>query len=288
MGNNKEEIDLISVIINIKNGIAGFFKWVIKTTIKKIPIVLIFVIIGVGLGFSFYNVKKPVFISELTVSHTRFNNDQCYELIDNLTQLNGKYVPLAKILKTDLATISKVKNMTYQPLNARVTKIFNDSALVMLPFKIIVEAYDASVYDTLQPILMNYLESNEFGVRRKQIDFEYWTNFEAKLQKEIKSVDSLKQIVNESIKRKNVGNGVLIDEPIDPVKISVRTIELQNAQLKVNEKLKLNNSFEVLVGFNGGVEKTADVLMSMIYGFLAGYLLSLIWLYAREQKSIMD
>ena len=288
MGNNKEEIDLINVIRNIKDGVVNFFRWVIKTTIKKFFVLLVFISIGAGLGFSVFSVKNPVYISDLTISHTRFNNDQCYELIDALTELSGDAKQLSKILKIDRSIAQKIKKIHYQPLNARVTKIFNDSALVMLPFKIVVEAYDPLVYDSLQAQLMNYLETNEYGVKRKQIDEEYWSGFDAKIKEEIKSVDTLKRIVNESIKRKNVGNGVVIDEPIDPVKISIRTIELQNAHLKVNEKLKLNNSFELMIGFNGGVEKSADILLSMIYGFLAGYIIGLIFLYAREQKSILN
>jgi hypothetical protein len=285
MDNTKGDIDLLYILRSAKNGIANLFNWVVATTMKKIGIVLAFVVIGIGLGFLMFSFKKPVFVSELTISHMRFDNDECFELINNLTKLNENPVPLSRVLKADLALTSQVKSINYVALNARTTKLYTDSAEVMLPFRVMVEVYDPGVLDSLQSKLMNYLEMNPYGVKRKEINMNYLMDYGKKIQKEILAIDTLKQIVNQSIKHKNQGNGVLIDEPVDPVKISQRSVELQHAELKLKEQEKLNDSFELMVGFNGGVRKTANMMLSMFYGLLIGYLVSLLWLYSREKKA---
>lgn len=285
MENQKEDIDLISIVRNIKNSFVNLINWVYNTTINKFLVIFIFIGVGVGLGFLTYNVKKTVYLSDLTISHVRFDNDQCYELVNNLTKLKGKEAQLAKILKTDVKIMQEVKNITFQPINPRVSKIFTDSVMVMQPFKIIVEVYDPVIFDTLESSIMNYLETNEYGVKRKLIKKDYLEKFEEKVKKEILSIDTLKRIVYQSIAQKNTGNGIIIDEPIDPVKISQKALELYNTQLKTQEESILNNSFELIVGFNGGVPKTANMQLSMFYGFLIGYVLGLIWLFRREKKA---
>lgn len=285
MENTKEEIDLIYILRSVKNSFSNFFTWVLNTTLKKFLIVILFAGIGASIGFLMFTVKKPMYVSDLTINHTRFDNDQCFELINNLTKLNGKEKQLSKVLKMDEKMLLEVKSISYEPLNARVTKIFNDSTKVMLPFKVYVEVYDPSVLDSLQNSLMNYLESNEYGVKRKQLQEDYLTKYSAKIKNEILAVDTLKRLVNQSIIHKNMGNGVVIDEPIDPVRISQRTIELCNAELKIEELKELNSSFELMVGFNGGVLKTANLMLSLFYGFVFGYILCLIWIYRRELKT---
>lgn len=283
MKNTQEEIDLVYVLRSIKNGFTGFFSWIINTTLKKIFIVLLFAGIGTGIGFLTFTYKKPLYVSDLTIDHTRFDNDQCYELINNLTKLNGKEKQLSKLLKLNENILVNVKSITFQPLNARVTKIFNDSSEVILPFKVLVEVYDPVVLDSLQKGIMNYLETNEYGVKRKAIKKDYLDKYAERIKHEILSVDTLKHLVNESIIHKNMGNGVVIDEPIDPVRISQRALELYNAELKVVEMKEMNNSFELMVGFNGGVLKTANLLLSLFYGFAYGYVICLIWLYRKEK-----
>jgi hypothetical protein len=285
MESQKEDIDLISILRNIKNGVINLFNWVYTTSVNKFLILLVFISLGVGLGFLTFNIKKPIYLSDLTISHIRFDNDQCYELVNNLTKLKGKEAQLAKILKTDVKIMQEVRSITFQPINPRVSKIFNDSVMVMQPFKILAEVYDPSVFDTLESSIMNYLETNEYGVRRKLIKKDYLEKFEEKIKKEILSIDTLKRIVYQSIAQKNTGNGIIIDEPIDPVKISQKAMELYNTQLKTNEDLILNNSFELIVGFNGGVPKTANMPLSMFYGFLVGYLVGLLWLFRRQKKA---
>lgn len=280
----KEEIDLIYLLRATRDGITTFINWIINFSIKNILVLLVFMAIGGGIGFGVFNVKKEVYISDLSIAHNRFDNDQCFELINNLTKLNGKEDLLSKKLGITREMAAEIKSLSYEPINPRVSKIYNDSVEVRYPFKVIAEVYNQNILDTLQRKIMQYLETNEYGVKRKELEKEYLEDYEQKLKNEIQAIDTLKRLVNQSIAHKNMGNGVIIDEPIDPVKISQRAVELYNAQLKTKEKQKLNDSFELIVGFNGGVRKTANVLMSSVYGVLAGYLIGLMLLYRRSKS----
>jgi len=285
MKNPQEEIDLIYVLRSIKNGLSNLVSWIITTTAKKFLFLLLCISIGLGIGFLMFSFKKPVYVSDLTIAHTRFDNDQCFELINNLTKLNEMPQQVSNVLKTSLAVSNEIKSISYIPISPRTTKLYLDSANVMLPFKVVVEVYNPSVFDTIESRLMNYLETNAYGVKRKILEKEYLTQYEKRIDHEILGVDTLKNIVNESIKHKNLGNGIMIDEPIDPVRISQRAVELYNAKLKIKERQELNNSFEVVVGFNGGVLKTANMVLSMAYGFIISYLLGLIFVYRQSKKS---
>ncbi len=280
----KEEIDLIYLLRATRDGSTTFINWSINFSIKNILVLLVFMAIGGGIGFGVFNVKKEVYISDLSIAHNRFDNDQCFELINNLTKLNGKEDLLSKKLGITREMAAEIKSLSYEPINPRVSKIYNDSVEVRYPFKVNAEVYSQNILDTLQRKIMQYLETNEYGVKRKELEKEYLEDYEQKLKNEIQAIDTLKRLVNQSIAHKNMGNGVIIDEPIDPVKISQRAVELYNAQLKTKEKQKLNDSFELIVGFNGGVRKTANVLMSSIYGVLAGYLIGLMLLYRRSKS----
>ncbi len=279
----KEEIDLIYLLRATRDGISNFINWIISFSIKNSLLLIVFMAIGGGIGFGVFNVKKEVYVSDLSIAHNRFDNDQCFELINNLSKLNGKEELVAKALGINKEMAAEIKSLSYEPINPRVSKIYNDSVEVRYPFKVIAEVYSQKVLDTLEKRIMSYLETNAYGVKRKELEKDYLTKYEEKLKNEIQAIDTLKRLVNQSIAHKNLGNGVIIDEPIDPVKISQRAVELYNAQLKTQEKQQLNDSFELIVGFNGGVRKTANVLMSSIYGALGGYLIGLIILYRRSK-----
>ncbi len=285
MSNAKEEIDLISMLAGIKNGIARFFSWIYHNTLQNLIVVILFSLIGAGIGFSVFSIKRPIYISELTISHIRFTNDQCFELINNLTKLNGDDRLMSQMLKMDIASVQKVKSITYLPLSTRTNKLYSDSASYVFPFKVSAEVYDPSVLDSLQSKIMSYLESNQYGIKRKQIDKQSIQKYIDKLSKEMNDVDSLKKIVNQSILHKNSGNGVMIDEPIDPVKITQKAVELFDSQLKLEKQLAINESFELMMGFNGGVQLTADITLSIVSGILYGYLFSLIFLFIRRKKA---
>ncbi|MGE0566972.1 MAG: hypothetical protein AB7O73_03405 [Bacteroidia bacterium] len=285
MSNTKEDIDLIQLLILMKNRIASFINWIISTTTRKIIFLGIFILIGAGIGYGIFELKDVVYLSELTVSHTRIDNDQCGDIISNLTKLKGKDKQLAKLLRLDIGTSSQIKTIYYEPINTRVSKIYNDSVLVIQPFKIAAEVYNPAIFDTLQWAILNYLETNNYIAKRKEIKRNYLKEFKKKVKQEIMSVDTLKQIVYKSIANKNAGNGIVIDEPIDPVRISQRALELQNMALKIEEQEQLIDSFDLIVGFNGGVSKSANLFTSIIYSSFLAYLIGLIVVYRREAKS---
>src|SRR5688572_26237203 len=95
MENKKQEdLDVISLINAVKNGIQSLFNrflWLIKFSLKHFFVFLLFIVIFAGSFLGLYYVKKPVYKSEMVLSHTRVENDYCYQIIKNLDNaIDGK------------------------------------------------------------------------------------------------------------------------------------------------------------------------------------------------------
>lgn len=294
--NSSEEIDLISVFSTIKKGFLNFFQSIgelIIFSIKNIKTLIAFIIIGVGLSIGIFFLKKTVYTSELTISHTRLNNGECYSLINALAKLrdnaNHNDTVLAEKLGLDVKKAKQIKNISCKALNETLEKNYKDSAFVLLPFKIEVNVYSASILDSLQKGILNYLESNEYATKRKKINRDYLDKIEEKIKGEIISIDSLKNIVDKSIIPRSMGNGIILGESIDPVKVYQEGMNLYKSQLNINEQKELNNSFEIIIGFSPAVP-SASLLLYIFEGFISSFALGMIWLLRKKynlRKSIM-
>jgi hypothetical protein len=173
----------------------------------------------------------------------------------------------------------QIQNIEYAPLNENIEKRFADSVSVLLPFKVLVEVYELEILDTLQIAILNYFESNEFALTRKKLEHDEFNKTEERVKKEIIEIDSLKQLVSKSIVPRGTGSGIILGEPIDPVLVYRRGLELFERQLQLSKKQTLNDSFELMVGFNKSA-KRADlgIELYIFLGLLFGYISALLWL----------
>ncbi|MES2590477.1 MAG: hypothetical protein V4608_01245 [Bacteroidota bacterium] len=280
---SSEEIDLLYIFRSIKNGILNLFQRIGEFFIfclKNIKTLLIFIILGVALGVGAYYIRKKVYITDLTVSHTRLNNGQCTDLINGLTKGSNKDTMLASKLDIDFEVAKQIKSIAFKSLNIEST---NDSLSKLSDFKIEVKVYNTAILDSLQPKLLNYLESNEYATKRKLINRLYLDKLEERIKNQIIAVDSLKTIVDKSILPRSIGNGIILGESIDPVKVYQEAMNLSQTQLKINEKKELNNSFELIVGFSAPVS-ASNLILNIATGFITGLLLGLLWLLRKRIK----
>ncbi len=279
--NHSEEIDLTSVFKSIKKGFLNLFRFVRELRlffIKNIKTLIAFIIVGVGISIGVFYLKKPVYISELMMSHSRLNNGQCSDLINGLTVIPHNDTILANKLGIDLKMAKQVKGISYKSI---VKESDNDSLLKVSNFKIEVKVFDRRILDSLQKRILNFLESNEYATKRKQISKEYLDLYEEKIKTEIISVDSLKRIVNKSILPRSMGNGIILGESIDPVKVYQEGMNLYKSQLNIEEQRELNNSFEVIIGFSPAIS-SASLLFNIGLGFISSFILGLMWLLRKN------
>lgn len=290
--NSAEEIDLLPIFKSLQNSflkLIRLFTHFIQFSLKNIKVLLIFSIIGIGFSGGLFFMKKKVYVSDLTLSHIRLNNGECYALINALSDLransniNNDRI-LSRKLNISIPATRQIKSVTCKALNESLEKKYKDSAFVLLPFKIEVGVYDPTILDSLQMGIMNYLESNEYAAKRKKIQLDYLGKFQDKIKGEIIAIDSLKQLVNKSIIPRGSGNGIILGEPIDPVKVYQSGLELYKSQLRLSEQLELNNSFEVLIGFSPAVP-AAKLPIYFLGGLITGLIAGLLFLGIRKRDN---
>lgn len=295
MENNKQEdLDMISVIRGIQKLIFSFFNsivWFTNFNIKKIFILLIFVIIGASISFGVFMTQRPYFTSHCTIAHSRFENYYCAEMITSLNFYLNEYndnAELAKIFNISTEYSKAVKAFKYLPLIPGNTKMTSDSVTILLPFKVEIEVFDNSALDTLQKGLINYLEANDYGQLRKEVDRYTLEKSEQFISKELEQVDSLKRIIKEAVLPRYKMTGVVIGQPLDPVSVHNKALQLAEARLLINKKKLLNESFELVVGFaKKPMYANPSKYIFLGIGSLSGYLLGLlILLFGHAKKNL--
>lgn len=287
--NKQEDLDILIVGKSIKNGIVNFCKsivWLIDFSLKKALILSIFVGVAVAGCVTLFYTEKPYYKSELSISHIRLDNYYCFEMIRNLGSLiNEKRgnIDLAEELKVKPEAAKAVKNIYYVPANMNLARQYSDSMVVLLPFKIELDIYDNEALPELQVGIMNYLESNEYATKLKQIETQTLSQVEQRVKDEIKEIDSLKLLVNQSIVPRGQGNGIILGEPIDPVSIYTRAMLSYERLMQLNKEKEFNNSFQVMVGFHKSYKLAGKGLIFHIaIGILIGYVIGISILLRRH------
>jgi hypothetical protein len=278
--NNKDEIDLISIFSTIKKAFSNLINKtysLFQYSILHIKFLSIYILIGAATGYGLFKLSPIVYQSDLTLSHKRLTNGQCIDIIENLSKSSNKKEELSKKLNIDLNVANKIKNIYYKPLN---NSSVNDSLLKLSDFKIEVKVYDKNILDSLQPKIISFLESNEYATKRKKMNRLYLDKLEDRIKNQIISIDSLRKIVDKSIIPKSLGNGIIMGESIDPIKVYQESLNLYQSQLRISNDKELNDSFEIVVGFSPAIP-TSSTLNNMLLGGILGYLAGLIWLWRK-------
>lgn len=288
--NRQEDLDMLSLIGSFKKAIGAFFKgiaWLIQFSFTNIKTLFVFMIIFAGLCFGFFLTTKPYYKSELTINHIRFENDYCHTMILNLNSYldeNSNNKLLAEKLNIDINYAKEVKNIEYKSANTHIEKRYEDSVHVILPFIVEVEVYSNDLLDSLQKGILNYLEENEYATKRKEIENSNLSKVSDRIETEILEIDSLKKLVSQSVLPRSTGSGIIFGEPIDPVRVFYRGLELYEKKLTVDKNKKLNNSFEVLVGFSKNAKRSSSGKMLYIFiGLMTGYVIGLLFLIRRKE-----
>jgi hypothetical protein len=291
--NRQEDLDMLTILGSIRKGIVSIGRsiaWLFRFSLSNSLKLLLFIAVAVIVSLAVSWFRKPYFRSQVTFTHGRVNNDFCMHLVKNLdSYINPEVnnVVLATQLKIPVKYAEEVRSFEYKLVNENIARRFADSLTVLLPFHIEVEVYDPEILDTLQNAILGFLESNEYALKHKRIDTEQLDEMEQRIDKEMIETDSLKKLVNEGIVPRTSGNGIILGEPIDPVAVHKRGLELYDRKLQIRKRRLLNNSFEVLVGFNNSVKRASHGrLFYIAIGVAAGYLIGLFYLLGRRSRTV--
>ena len=260
---------------------------------QKIAFLSVFSVFGILIGVGLTFVMKPIYISYLTISSNSLNNQFCKDMIDVLELAIKDDAPelLAKELNIEVSSAIEIKKIEFVNYDEKLAKKYadRDTVVLGLPFKIKASVSNISVFDTLQKALVNYLESNEYSLKRKAIKKENIELMQQKLNNEIHQLDSLKFIVVSNLLPRGNNSGFVFGQPLDPINIYKEGINLFQANLNLNSELILSDNIQVIQYFMPRKKPDSPrLLLNIAICGAAAFLFGLIIaLYKEKRKTIV-
>lgn len=229
---NNDEIDLVELLVKVV--------LLIKRNLIQI---VIFFVVGTGLGYAYASLAPKVYESKMLVSSEILTESYSEKLFENLQNL--------------------IKEQNYKELSSKIglsedeaeslSKILIESALEDKPqkedekkfFLITVECTDQSILPKLQSGLINYFKQNDYVRVRVETKRKMHNEVIAKIDEEIKSLEEFKtEISDGSFFNRSKG-----DIYFDPTTVNSKIVGLTQEREALEEKLTLISSVEVVEGF---------------------------------------
>ena len=290
--NKSEEIDLILIFSKIKLAFVNFgnfFLNIFRIALKRWVLLLIISLLGAGIGIGLFFLAKPVYISSFTLSSNTLSNDFCADIIEDLELIIKDNTPevLAKKLKIDTTIAKEINALEFQNYDEKLKKLYKDKDTVVLgrPFKIIAYTYNNKIFSALQKALVDYLENNEYALKRKELKMNNILLMREKLKGEIHQLDSLKFVVAANLLPRGSTNGFVFGQPLDPINVYKEGINLFQDDLNLNSNLVLIDNIQVIKDFSPRAKQDSPKLVRniVIYGFVL-FVIGLIFVFFLEKK----
>lgn len=286
------EIDLIVIFSKLKLwiiSIGSFVNHVVLVAIRKWVTLLIFVLMGGGIGIGYFFIVKPTYISTVILTSNILSNDFCSDIVNDMELLIKDNSPqlLADRLKMDSLDASQIIKLEFENYDENLKKIYKDKDTIVLgrPFKIIASVESPTIFPAIQKGLIQYLENNSYAVKRKQIKKNNLSSMQEKLKGEIHQLDSLKLVVTSNLLPRGNSNGFVFGQPIDPINVYKEGIRLYQNELSLNEELELIDSIQVIKDFAPRNKPDSPKLKwNIFFGGLIAFFIGLIRVLYKENK----
>ncbi|GAB3526230.1 hypothetical protein GCM10027443_01190 [Pontibacter brevis] len=264
MRGNQDEID-IAVIFEyigrffqrIGEGIAYTFRaiW------RHLTLVVLICMVGVGLGYAAFKVTKPYFVSSMTLVLADIRNEFVENQLNNLAEMirEENFVAVSSNLEISPEDARKIKDLSFTNLDQNRVPV--DSVLQSTPFRLELSLYDNVMFESMEPAITNYLESNRYFLRQKLIRQRKIESLIAKIKDDIATLDSLK--TNVASPRGPV-NGFVYGEPIDPTNLYRESMALYEEQVKLQAELEQIETIQVVNGFAPRFRPTGPSLLRFL------------------------
>lgn len=198
---------------------------------------------------SFYEVNMTLEVSAV-------NNEVSYELIQNLNSLvkNSSAEFAGQKLDADPLALEDVFSIEMQNMLSNID--IEDSIVNGAPFRIRAILWNQEHVQDLQALIVNYLESNPYSLKRKNLELNRTENMVNKIIDEQKEVDSLKNIAANSLLIRGQGTGLIYGQPLDPINIYREAITLFQRQQELEIRKVLIDNVQVVTGFEASEKPT--------------------------------
>ena len=200
-------------------------------------------------GYSARYILKPAYQTHGIFISNILPGKYCSILLQNLNAIKGtgNRPILAQQLKISNEAAEDIQGISMS--NMRDTFLIEKRDSTLSLFKITLTLRSIQHLDTIQWALVNYLENNEYAIKRKEARRRALESLKETLNTKIESLDSLKKIVNSSIMPRSQGNGIILGEPIDPVSVYQAEMGYYREQLNIDQALATIDNIEVIQPF---------------------------------------
>lgn len=272
-----DEIDLQFIYLKISqlfNWVGRKINYFFKLLYLHRWLLIMFVFAGGAVGYLVYYVTKPYYSSSMTLKLSSIRNefieDQLSKLTDMVAEDNIEAVASRLEISTDAA--KQIKAMNFSNLDE--DRIAEDSILSGSPIKIELLLYDRELFDTMEPAITNFLESNRYFAKQKRIREKQLKSLIFKLNEEISSIDSMKTEVGSP---RGPVNGFVYGQPIDPTNLFRESVNMYKEQAALTAELERLENVEVITGFTPKLHPTGpNLIKNIIFGGFFAFLLGVI------------
>lgn len=252
---NAEEIDLIDLLLKGINTFRANF-WLI----------LVFFLVGSGLGLAYFLASKKVFEDRMIISSGILTESYSKILMKNANRHNqeGNTKLLMDQFHISEKTVKAITNLQIENLNDAEANDAKETDR----FMITVSVLDRTVLPELQKGLIYYFENNPFVKTRVEQNRKFLKEMIAHVGKEIEDMEKFKQsLATGDFFQRAKGTTIMLD----PTTVNVKILELNEKKIGYENSLQLSSSVQVIDGFNGfEKEATPKLSISIIAGSVVG------------------
>lgn len=246
------EIDLFYFFRPLANGLKKIGNGLLYAFRKMKANLFVFILIVILItlaGFSLRYVILPAYQTQGIFVSNVLPAKYCVLLLKNLNKLKGgKNSPLlAQQLKISSEAAGDIQSISMTPMRDTFQLDTKDSALSLLKIRLVLKSVQH--LDSIQWALVNYLENNEYAMKRKEARRKALEALKATLHYKLQSLDSLKRIVNSSIVPRSEGQGIILGEPVNPVSVYQAEMAYYREQLNIDQALATMDNIEIIQPF---------------------------------------
>src|SRR6218665_678558 len=231
---NPEETDIIELLAGGVSAISNNFK----------PLLLA-LLIGTAVGGIFYMVVPKRYSSRMIIQYSVLTEPYAMNIAKDLTQLinEGNSLEASKKLGVTKEEASLIYSIDIENIKDTEEKDKLDEKELANAFLVTVQVSDNVILPALQNGLLSLLSNSDYVKVREKLRRDYYIGMIAKVDRELNSLDSMKQSLFE---RKAKAFDVLL---MDPTNIYKMAVELNKEKIGYQNGLALANSVHLVAGF---------------------------------------
>ncbi|PTX14338.1 subunit length determinant protein [Pontibacter mucosus] len=271
-----DELDLRYLLDKIGKGFGAIhrkFRFLIQSVRNRYLLIILFTLVGLGVSYLVVRSTKPYYSSSMTLVLAEIRNQFVENQLQRLSIMiqEDNYQAVAEELDISSETARQIKEMAFSNLDQDI--IAEDSVLTGSPFEIQLTLYNPVYFNSLEPAIANYLESNRYFFKQKLIKQREVERMISKLKEDITAMDSVKKAV---VSPRGPVNGFVYGQPLDPANLFRESISMYQKQVELEGDLEQLDNIQIVNGFTPRLRPTGpNLLKYLLIGGLIAFLISI-------------